>query len=52
MKRVITRAALAQDLTESERFMLENDLALLDTLDRGVDAVDERVHATASLCNP
>jgi transposase len=40
---------LAQEFTEAERFMVENDLALLDTLSRGVDAVDERLRVTASL---
>lgn len=38
-----------QDFTEAERFMLENDLAQLDTLERGVAAVDERLRAAAAL---
>jgi transposase len=37
----------AQRYTDSERFMLENDLALLDELERGLATVDERLRATA-----
>jgi transposase len=39
---------LGQAYTATERLMLDNDLALLDELDRRLDAVDAQLRATAS----
>ncbi|MBM4244963.1 MAG: IS110 family transposase [Deltaproteobacteria bacterium] len=42
------RWLLAQDYTETERLMLDSDLALLDQLERGLETVDARLRAAAA----